>query len=168
MAKKLFLDIETLPAEEAKHSVLKTIYDDKKAKGKKVDESFEYFVIQSSLDGSFGRIFCVGVAIDDEPIDCLAGDEKEILKKFWDMAKDVDIFVGHNIFDFDLRFIYQRSIIWGVRPTKDLSFRRYYNNPIFDTMYEWSKWNMSDKIGLDKLAKAMGIKSSKQGGMDGS
>jgi len=167
--KKLFLDIETLPAEEEKHSVLKTIYEDKKAKGKKIDETFESFVIQSSLDGSFGRIFCIGVAVDDEPVNCLIGSEVEILKKFWEMAKDIDIFVGHNIFDFDMRFIYQRSVVLGVEPTKKyLSFARYRNDPIYDTMYEWSKWNLSDKIGLDKLAKALGIKSSKEGGMDGS
>jgi hypothetical protein len=166
--KKLFLDIETLPAEEAKHSVLKTIYDDKKAKGKKIDESFESYIIQTSLDGSFGRIFCIGVAVDDEPVNCLTEGEAEILKNFWEMAKDADLFVGHNIFDFDLRFIYQRSIILGIKPTRDLSFQRYKNNPVYDTMYEWSKWNMMDKISLDKLAKALGLKSSKEDGMKGS
>jgi len=168
MTKKLFLDIETLPADESKHTVLKTIYEDKKAKGKKVDESFESFVIQSSLDGSFGRIFCIGVAVDNESVSCLTGSEAEIIKNFWEMAKDVNIFIGHNIFDFDLRFIYQRSIILGVEPTQNLSFQRYRNNPIFDTMYEWSKWNLSDKISLDKLARALGLKSSKEDGMKGS
>lgn len=166
--KKLFIDIETLPAEESKHQLLKDIYENRKAKGKKVNDSFEGYLTQTNLDGAFGRIFCISVAINEEPVKCLVGDENDILKNFWDTAKDADLFIGHNIFDFDLRFIYQRSIILGVRPTKDLSFQRYRNYPVYDTMYEWNKWNMADKIDLDKLAKALSIKSSKDGGMDGS
>lgn len=168
--KKLYLDIETLPAEEEKSDVLRKIYDSDISKGKKKlkDLSFGAYLIQTNFDGAFGRIFCIGIAVGDEPVKCLTGEEKEILKNFWEIAKDTDLFVGHNIFDFDLRFIYQRSIILGVKPTRDLSFQRYRNNPIFDTMYEWNKWNLSDKISLDKLSKALGIKSSKEGGMDGS
>jgi len=166
--KKLFLDIETLPAERDKKDLLQDIYDSDKNNGKKFKKSFDSFFLQSGLDGSFGRILCIGIAVNDEPIDCLIGDEKEILKKFWEMAGDADLFIGHNIFDFDMRFIYQRSAILGVRPTQDLSFARYRNNPIYDTMHEWSKWNMQDKIKLDKIAKAMGLASSKDGGIDGS
>lgn len=166
--RKLFLDIETLPAEEEKHGILKEIYEGRREKGKKTADSFDEFLVQTTFDGSFGRILCMSLALDDEPIKCLFGAEKDILKNFWEVARGADLFIGHNIFDFDLRFILQRSIILGVRPTKELSFIRYRNNPIFDTMYEWSKWNMQDKIGLDKLAKALGIKSSKEGGLDGS
>lgn len=166
--KKLFLDIETLPAERDKKDLLQDIYDSDKNNGKKFKKSFDSFFLQSGLDGSFGRILCIGIAVNDEPVDCLTGDEKEILKKFWEMASDVNLFIGHNIFDFDMRFIYQRSAILGVRPTQDLSFARYRNNPIYDTMHEWSKWNMQDKIKLDKIAKAMGLTSSKDGDIDGS
>lgn len=166
--KKLFLDIETLPAEEEKHGILKEIYDYKKANGKKTADSFDMFLAQTNFDGSFGRIFCVSAGINGEPVKCLNGGEKDILADFWELAKDTDLFIGHNIFDFDLRFIYQRSVILGVRPTRDLSFARYRNNPIYDTMYEWSKWNTQDKISLDKLAKALGLVSSKGKGIDGS
>lgn len=166
--KKLFLDIETLPAGREHYKILKDIYERKKANGKKIADSFDSFLMQTNFDGSFGRIFCISAAINDGPTECLNGDEKDILADFWELAKDADLFLGHNIFDFDLRFIYQRSIILGVRPTRDLSFARYRNNPIYDTMYEWSKWNMQDKISLDKLAKALGTVSSKDKGIDGS
>jgi predicted PolB exonuclease-like 3'-5' exonuclease len=166
--KKLFLDIETLPAEGDKKDLLQEIFEKTKDNGKNLKQSFDSFFLQSGLDGSFGRIFCIGVAVNDESVECLSGDEKEILKKFWEMADDADLFIGHNIFDFDMRFIYQRSAILGVKPTQDLSFARYRNNPIYDTMHEWSKWNMQDKIKLDKIAKAMGLVSSKDGGIDGS
>lgn len=166
--KKLFLDIETLPAGEEHHKILKDIYERKKANGKKTADSFDSFLAQTNFDGSFGRIFCISAAINDGPTKCLNGEEKDILADFWELAKDADLFLGHNIFDFDLRFIYQRSVILGVRPTRDLSFARYRNNPIYDIMYEWSKWNMQDKISLDKLAKALRLVSSKDKGIDGS
>jgi len=52
---------------------------------------------------------------------------------------NVDRVVGHNIYDFDLKFIPKRSIIHGVRSTVDRSFARYRNRPIFDMMYEWER-----------------------------
>jgi len=69
--------------------------------------------------------------------------------------------------DFDLRFIYQRSIMLNVKPAYELNFARYRSYPIFDTMKEWSKWSNSG-VGLEYLALAMGIPSPKDGGIDGS
>lgn len=166
--KKIFLDIETLPAEKSKHAILKDIYEGKKEKGKKVSDTFDEFITQTTFDGAFGRILCISYAVNDGQIQCLYGDEKEILKNFWEIAKDADLFIGHNLFDFDLRFIYQRSVILGIRPTKELSFARYRNSPVYDVMHEWTGWNLYNKISLDKLAKALNIKSSKDDGMDGS
>lgn len=166
--KKIFLDIETIPADESSHVVLKDIYDSRKSKGKKVADDFDAYLAQTNFDGAFGRILCIGLAVNNEPARILEGDEKDILKKFWEEAETADIFVGHNIFDFDMRFIYQRSIILEVIPSQDLSFARYRSRPIFDTMYEWSKWNMYNKISLDVLTRAMGIKSPKEGEIDGS
>ena len=68
--------------------------------------------------------------------------------------------------DFDLRFIYQRSIVHKVRPTHNLSFARYRDYPIYDTMREWAKW-CGATVGLEYLALALGIPTPKQG-IDGS
>ncbi len=163
---KLFLDIETVPAEKEKHGILREIYQKKIDDGKKVI-GFEDFVALTSFDGAFGRIACISYAINDEPTQSLFGNEKEILEKFWDIAKDIDLFVGFNIMDFDLRFIYQRSVVFGVKPSRELSFRRYANSPIYDVMYEWVKWNTREFITLDKLAKALGFESSKGGEVEG-
>ena len=54
----------------------------------------------------------------------------------------VDRIVGHNIYNFDLPFIYKRSVVRGVRPSIELNFARYRNQPIYDTMCEWEKWNL--------------------------
>ena len=163
----LYLDIETIPGEEEKHEILKAIHKKKVENGKKVSAKFEEYLLATSFDGAFGRIVCIGYAIDDKPAQILQGTETEILKSFWEIAKNANLFIGFNCMDFDLRFIYQRSIISGVMPTQNLMFARYRNNPIFDVMYEWSKWDIKSLISLDTLARALGIASSKDGGIEG-
>lgn len=163
---KLFFDIETLPAEEEKREILLDIYTRKLRKNKNLG-SFEEYVEATGLDGSFGRVCCIGYAFNDSEVETLVGSEKEIVAKFWEVAKDVSLFIGFNIMDFDLRFIYQRSVILGVKPTQWLPFARYRNSPIFDVMYEWSKWEMQNRISLHALAKALGLPSSKDGAIEG-
>lgn len=164
---KLFLDIETLPAAGDKMDVLKKLWEESDKKPAKEKLTFDNYFRLTSLSGEFGRIFCIGFAVDNGQVDCIAGDEKTILTKFWEIAKDADLFIGHNIIDFDLRFIYKRSIINGIRPSKSLSFARYRSEPIFDTMKEWEKWS-NFNISLHKLSVVLGIASPKEQGIDGS
>lgn len=192
--KKLFFDIETIPADAASTPALEYLYErkiEKKMKDKKMNRdeamvevgSFEQFVNSTGTEGSFGRVLCIGYAINNEPtrVICHEDNEKKTLEDFWFIAKQIDLFVGHNVMEFDLRFLLQRSIILGVEPTwkrfqelgkkpwemiKYLSFARYNNLPIFDTMHEWSNWG-SHKTGLEHLALALGIPSPKDG-IDGS
>lgn len=171
--KKMFLDIETIPAAGSDLPKLKDLYDKKKKKyemnGQKYTKKFKDFVEITNFSGTFGQILCLCYAINDEEVQCLSGKEVNILREFWKLAQDTDVFIGHNVMDFDLRFIYQRSIILGMKPTKDLSFARYRSYPIFDTLREWQKWNMgsSGYDSLDALAQAMDIPSPKEG-IDGS
>ena len=120
---KLFLDIETLPAPGDKMDLIKSFWEDSRRKNSLSKElkgvnDFDTFFRNTSFQGEFGRILCIGYAVDDQPAECLFGDEKELLRKFWAIAKDATLFVGHNVMDFDLRFIYKRSVILGIRPTK--------------------------------------------------
>ena len=161
---KLFLDVETIPAHESCHVILREIYERKKSI---FEKDFEKYLAQTSFDGGFGRIACVSCGINDEAIRTLFGDEHEILQDFWKVAKGIDLFVGFNVMDFDLRFIYQRSIVLGVKPTVELSFARYRNFPIFDIMHEWKKWNMNSSISLDTLAKILNFPTSKGGAIEG-
>lgn len=174
---KIFLDIETLPAGEESHAVLKVLFE---KKGKE-NEEFADFVARTTFDGAFGRILCIGYAVDDAPAENFynENDEKKTLEQFWNLVKSLSVpksgyggmdygiqFIGHNVMDFDLRFIYQRSIILGVRPSADLGFARYRNYPIYDTMKEWVKWS-NGTVGLETLALSMGIPTPKEG-IDGS
>lgn len=198
--KTLVFDIETLPAPESSYDALRIMYDKKLEKKKlyaaqpgapvehetpeQVESGFQDYVRGTSFDGTYGRVLCIAYAIDDQPLQviCNPDDERKTIAEFWRIAADVDLFVGHNIMEFDLRFILQRSMILGIRPSwnrfeipgvkpwdqgKMLSFARYRNNPIFDTMQEWSSWGRS-AVGLEAIALAMGIPTPKGGGIDGS
>ncbi len=164
--RKIFLDIETLPAAGDKVDLVKRLWQESVGKASASESKFEDYFRGTSLQGEFGRIFCICYALDDKKTGSISGDEKKMLEQFWGIARECDLFVGHNIMNFDLRFIYKRSIILGVRPSRELSFARYRNNPIYDTMCEWEKWGGS--IGLHKLCLALGLASPKEAGLDGS
>lgn len=163
---KLFFDTETLPAGEEKKEILKEIHQ-KRTKDGKETKTFEEYLEGTGLDGAFGRIACIGYAFNDEPPKTFSGEESEILKSFWEIAKMADLFIGFNILDFDLRFIYQRSVILKIKPSIFLPFSRYRDNPIYDVMWEWCKWGTQGKISLDKLAKALDLPTSKGGDVEG-
>ena len=171
MRMKLFLDIETLPAPGDKIEIIKQFWEDSRKKngGKEIKgtNDFDTFFRNTSFQGEFGRILCIAYAIDDAPAEFIAGDEKEIVRKFWGIAKDASLFIGHNVMDFDLKFIYKRSVILGVRPSRELNFARYRNTPIFDTMHEWEKWG-GRGVSLHRLSIALGFASPKEEGIDGS
>ncbi len=171
---RLFLDIETLPGKEtvrgeiASELVPPKNLEEEEVKGW-MDEETERRYRKTALSGDFGRILCIGY-IKESPAgtkeDIIRGDEAEILKQFWEIAKDVDKFIGHNVLDFDLKFIWKRSVVNGVKPSIYISFARFRSDFVYDIMHEWEKWGRS-YISLDKLAKVLGLESTK-GELDGS
>lgn len=169
MSTKLFFDIETIPsAEEDKASHLKVLRARRNRRAPKTAISDDFLHAQTSLDGTFGRILCIGFIKESGKKvtkGVLTGTEEEILKKFWKLAEGVDQFIGHNIMEFDFPFIYQRSIIHGIKPRFDISFARYVNEQIFDTMHMWTLW--SGRVSLDTLSRVLGFDSSKDR-LDGS
>ena len=172
---RVFLDIETLPPDQNATAAISSLES-------RSDEEFR----DLALSGDWGRVLTIGVVVEKDGVELHRGllgrerqtmmfhlDEARTLRAFWKLLKGFntkrDLVVGHNIFDFDLLFLYKRSIIQRVRPSVSLSFTRYRSQPIFDTMHEWEKWRWSRKhISLDELAGILGLESSKQDGMDGS
>ncbi|MBM4264526.1 MAG: hypothetical protein FJ145_24250 [Deltaproteobacteria bacterium] len=156
-----FFDIETVPTDKSlqENGLLEEQI--------RLDEA--ELIKKLSLSAMTAKIICLCYAIDppgDAPVQVLQGEETDIIKNFWKVINDCHLFVGHNILDFDLRFIYQRSIIHQIKPSREIPFTRFRNNPIYDTMQEWSKWGR-EHASLDNLAKALGIPSPKES-LDGS
>src|SRR3989344_9018900 len=163
---KLFFDIETIPADEKIKSVAVNQAKQKQSRypnNKDAKKDDDAIYRDTAISGDFGRIFCIGYDQENEKVEIIKGEESSILKVWWQVADSADLFIGHNIMDFDLRFIFKRSIINKIRPAAkhlNLSFARYRNFPIFDTMREWEKWSQSF-ISLDTLAKVLGLPTSK-------
>ena len=156
-----FFDIETVPTDRS--------LQENGLLGPQIQLNEADLIKKLSLSAATAKIFCIGYAIEppvDSEVQVLEGEETEIIKSFWQLAADCELFVGHNILDFDLRFIYQRSVIHQIKPSRDLPFARFRNAPIFDTMQEWSKWGR-EHASLDLLSKTFGLPSPKES-LDGS
>ena len=184
---RFFLDIETLPATEDQWKEIepriREAREKKRGKTAAKRATPEEAYRNTSLSGAFGRILCIGMIIENRASDesivlgwedksaRFTEDEPAILRSFWERLREFDVrrdlLIGHNLFDFDLRFIYHRSVVHRVRPSVDLSFRRYSNQPVFDTMQEWSKWSWENRISLDRLALVLGLPTSKSDEVSG-
>lgn len=169
--KKLFFDIETVPAPSEQHDVLRKLYEKRQARTRNGEfkQSFDDFVLSTSFSGTFGRLVCVALAADDEPADVLWGEETEMLRGFWSAARNKDRLIGHNIYDFDFPFLIKRSRVLGIKPSVRTNIPRYRQEPLYDTLQEWNMWSSSrtGTSSLDALAKAMGLPTSKDD-LDGS
>lgn len=172
MTKRIItIDIETLPVSEPFESRLFW----------ETEEQYR----KTACDAALGRILCIGYSEQNETGTIISHgcfgwreatqdfepDEKMILAEFWQFIRSFnlngDIIIGHNILDFDLPFIMQRSFTCGVRPTVDFFFSKYRRAPIFDTMRVWDCWKWGNSTSLKKLAYALGLECPKAGGITG-
>lgn len=136
-----------------------------------IDESVQ----KTALDGAFGQVVCFGFATVKTEPECFASlDEPSLLFRIakvlnttyseWGLTTQI---VGHNV-HWDCRFLYQRFIVNKIDPPEVLR-RAIKSKPwdqmVFDTMIEWA--GTKDRVSLDKLCMALGVKSPKNG-IDGS
>jgi 3'-5' exonuclease len=130
----------------------------------------------TGLDGSFGHVFCIGWAQDDEePTTVYGTNERFVLNEFASQlhVRPSDLHtttvVGHNVASFDLRFLTQRFIVNGIRPpfviARAAQAKPWEQEKVFDTMVQWC--GIGNRISLDKLCLALSIESPK-GELDGS
>lgn len=146
------------------------------AKQAEIDAEIHERVLKTSFDGGLGHICVIGVAVDDEPARAFFVDSKEphkheanILSAFFDFLKagyqpnsqTRPRFIGHNITEFDLRFIFQRAVVLGIRPPAFIPFTaKPWDDTVYDTMTAWA--GFKGRVKLDELAKALGLEG-KQG-----
>lgn len=188
--KTLFLDIETLPAARAdvreyiaagvtppgNISKAETIA---KWNAESRPQAVEDAIHKTSLDGTFGRVCCIGFALDDgAPVTIFsADDERLVLRLFAEALHErlpahdlfTTVVVGHNVSAFDLRFLVQRYIVNSMQPPAAIlraaEARPWEASKVFDTMVQWA--GVGNRISLDKLCMALSIPSPK-GELDGS
>jgi hypothetical protein len=168
---EVILDIETLPPPQDSHIVLEKF-------GILDDDSYR----KLALRPGYARILAIGInVLIDQKLE-YAGvygrdkgtlkfhlNEKKTLQNFWNLIgrykRSKLLLIGHNILDFDLRCIWQNSIIRGVEPPVPISFARFRSDPVYDIMWHFTGWKQ--RISLDEMATLFGLESSKQDGIDG-
>lgn len=180
----LYLDIETLPTNDG--FVMAEIEDGVRPPANiSKAETIEKWAAESkpalvkeaigktALSGAWGTICCLSFAWDDaEPVGLIRNGDGEgafLTEAFAKMQAVMPKYarpaiVGHNVANFDIRFIWQRCFVLGVRvPTWFPRDPKPWSREVQDTMAMWS--GARDFISLDKLCKAMGLRG--KGNMNG-
>jgi 3'-5' exonuclease len=190
--KRIFIDIETLPTAEANRPfVERKMQKSFFKKGLNFNETefaerAEIAFGETALQGSLGKLLCIGMTIDnDERAEkpCVCGqnkdtkelhlDEAKTLTQFWNHLDRIkfdanrDLIVGHNILGFDLPFLYHRSMICSVKPSRQLLNGKPWEIAVYDTMDKWQMGKYYEKVGLEELALAFGLDCPKKGAVNG-
>jgi len=119
---------------------------------------------KAALDALSGQIVCIGLLLTkeydaDSAVALVSTDERALLARFWSsLAQEkISSFVAHNGLNFDLPFLWKRSVIHNVRPSLNLDLRRYRTDLVFDTMAVWANWDPRNFPSLDALARSLGL-----------
>jgi 3'-5' exonuclease len=135
---------------------------------REVDEAWR----RTSFDGAYCQIVVIGCAIGDQkPMTLFSPKDKvltlaaeaQLLRSFYaalELIPEADrlalTWVGHNIIDFDLRVLYQRSVVHGIRPPAWIPFdAKPWGDRVFDTMLAWAGGR--GRVSQDKLCRVLGI-----------
>jgi predicted PolB exonuclease-like 3'-5' exonuclease len=159
----LYIDIETIPSDrmpDVSDIEAPSNYKDQlKIKAYKEDKQFDEWK-KEALVSHKGRILCIGYALNDEPVQILTGTEEEIMFGFDAIyGSQFKYIVGHNVASFDLKWIYQRAIKYGLQCRRSLPTKK---DGVFDTMTMWGGLDWKDMTSLANIATFLGLPYKKE------
>ena len=142
------------------------------------EASIEAAYRATSFDGSKGEI--ISIAFGTRVGDVQYGSRKlnepeagllaEVFRAIDNLSKNhgssvQPFFIGHYIAGFDLKFLYHRAVVLGVKPPFKIPFYGRHGNDFYCTQQAWAGFN--GKISQDNLCKALSIEG-KPSDIDGS
>lgn len=148
---------------------LKKIAD--KVEGARV-EHFSAIKKKAALRAEYSQILALGWN-GPEGLEILHKEETneaQMLTRFWEAAagayRDGLILAGHYIKNFDLPYMARRSFVHGIVIPQELRPQRYRFWPFmfFDTAEAWNLGDPQSKIGLDRLARFLGLEGKSGSG----
>jgi hypothetical protein len=95
------------------------------------------------------------------------GSEEEILIRFWENIKNYDQIITFNGRGFDAPYLYLRSAILKVIPSRNIMPYRYDYKTHCDLLDQLTYYGATRRFSLHFYAKAFNIKSPKEDGIDG-
>ena len=176
MPNYLYLDIETIPATEAEiiaeiEASITPPGNISKAEtiaaweAEKKPALVKEAIAKTSFDGARGKVCCIGWAWDDDPepshatVGFTTSGEAEALRAFATTVRPSNerpVIVGHFVAGFDIRFLWQRAFVLGVKmPAWFPRDPKPWSAEVHDTMAMWA--GSRDTISLDNLCKALGL-----------
>lgn len=133
---------------------------------------------KTSFDGAAGEVISIAWAVGDKPIKTvwrmLGDSEQGLIQSFFDeLSCDLELsqgkvnpfFIGHFIAGFDLKFLFHRAIVLGVKPPFDLPFDGRHGRDFYCTQIAWAGYG--GRMSQDNLCKALGTQG-KPDDIDGS
>ena len=179
----LYLDIETIPTQdEAKRTDIVASasppanYKNEETIAKWREENGKELIAKTSFNGGLGHICQICAVCNDRYMSAMLtsniSNEKTIVEMFADFIETTSaytgfdpVIVGHNVNNFDIRFIWQRAIVLGVKlPRWFPKDPKPWGKDTVDTMTAWA--GKRGFVSLDDLASYLGIKAKQ--GVDGS
>lgn len=167
----LFLDIETSTGVK-ELEIDSPLFNSWKYKIKLDDNNdvVESYKREAALYADFGRIVCISIGrvFKGNFVTTTFNDfdEAELIRNFYTALEKTDwLLAGHAIKQFDIPYIFQRSIINGIYPHKliDTSgLKPWEMDWIYDTKELWSAGGFN-KSGLVNITTAFGLPSPKEG-----
>lgn len=177
----VFIDIETIPSQRNESRIMAAAKVAPPASIKKAETLAKWEAEsrpaleeeqwrKTSLNGAWGEIACICWAVEDGPVQTsyrptLADSEADVLRQFLEsVAEDqraignrrMITWVGHNLANFDLRFVWQRAVVLGVKPPIALQQDAApWSDRICDTMTRWA--GVRGSIKLTELCDALRI-----------
>lgn len=177
----VFLDIETIPAQtpglvEQLAAEVTAPATHKKPESIKawLDENRLAVAteqwLKTSFDGGLGQVVAISWATDEGEATSLSvgkpdhAHEEQMLGLFCEQIEllmasrnyRAPRWVGHNVAEFDLPFLWKRCVVRGLPPPRWLpAHPKPWGEQVYDTMVEWA--GPRGRISLDRLCKLLGI-----------
>lgn len=186
------IDIETIPQqpeEETKDEIAKTIAaPSKMTKAETIadwhngagkyagvkDAAIEKAYRDTSFDGGKGEIISIAWSIEFGEVVSqhrnLGESEGDLIQHVFDCIVNAKhdrppFFIGQYVAGFDLKFLYHRCVILGIKPPFKLPFNGRHDKDFYCTQAAWAGFN--GLMSQDNLCKALGIEG-KPDDIDGS
>ncbi len=108
------------------------------------------------------------IPIEEGEVVFRGGSEEQILRMFWSDIAKYSLWVTYNGKSFDIPFLMHRSIILGIRPSKNLDTARFRIKPHCDLMEVLSFFGATRPYSLSFWCRTLGIADPKEKGIEGS
>lgn len=126
--------------------------------------ALEDFKRRAALDATTGKVLAIGLKSEKGTVILDSVNEDKLLTDFWAKVRSCQAagrsLVGHNVLGFDFPFLIRRSWMRGI----EFEMPHFERDGIIkDTMKVWACGNYGETIGLDRLAKALGLPGKTEG-----